>query len=88
MTTTHTHTKGPWTIEAPSKGCAFPIIHGGIDSAEIAIIYGGGADTRLISAAPDMLDALELIHANAAESPEWIRAKIDSVIAKAKGGEA
>ncbi len=58
MTTTHTHTSGPWTIEAASKGCAFPIIHGGADYSEIAIVYSGDADKRLIAAAPEMLEAL------------------------------
>ena len=41
---------------------------------------------RLIAAAPDMLAALQLIHANAGESPEWIRSRIDAVIARATGG--
>ena len=42
---------------------------------------------RLIAAAPDMLAALQLIHANAGESPEWIRSRIDAVIARATGGQ-
>ena len=41
---------------------------------------------RLIAAAPDMLEALQLIHANAGESPEWIRSRIDAAIARATGG--
>jgi hypothetical protein len=40
---------------------------------------------RLISAAPEMLAALELIYSNAGESPEWIRARIGPVIEKAIG---
>lgn len=40
---------------------------------------------RLIVSAPEMLSALELIHANAGESPEWIRARIGPVIEKAIG---
>ena len=44
-------------------------------------------DARLIAAAPDMLHALELIYSNAAESPEWIRARIDPVFAKIKEGK-
>ena len=39
----------------------------------------------LIAAAPEMLAALRLIYANAGESPEWIRARIGSTIAKAEG---
>ena len=30
-------------------------------------------DARAIAALPNLLNALEIIHANAAESPEWIR---------------
>lgn len=86
MTTTHTHTSGPWTIEAPSKGCAFPIIHGGEEYAEIAIVYSGDFDKRLIAAAPEMLDALErLVHPMA--SDEDLQHAL-AIIAKAKGGEA
>ena len=40
---------------------------------------------RLISSAPDLLAALELIYSNAGESPEWIRARIGPVIEKAIG---
>jgi hypothetical protein len=43
------------------------------------------ANARLIAAAPDLLAALKLIYANAGESPEWIRARIGSVISKAEG---
>ena len=44
------------------------------------------ANARLISAAPELLEALELIHANAGESAEWIRSRIAPVIAKAMEG--
>jgi hypothetical protein len=44
------------------------------------------ANARLIAAAPDLLAALELIHSNAGESPEWIRERIAPAIAKTKGG--
>ena len=43
------------------------------------------AAARLISSAPDLLAALELIYSNAGESPEWIRSRIGPVIEKAKG---
>lgn len=46
------------------------------------------ANARLIAAAPELLAALELIYANAAESPEWIRARIEPAIAKANGDTA
>ena len=59
---------------------------------EIAAVRNQGGDTariaRELAAAPDMLATLQIIYANAAESPEWIRARIAPVIAKAtKGGE-
>jgi hypothetical protein len=39
----------------------------------------------LFAAAPELLAALQLVYSNAGESPEWIRARIGSVIAKAEG---
>ena len=44
------------------------------------------ANAHLIASAPEMLDALALIFANAGQSPEWIRARIAPVIEKAIGG--
>jgi hypothetical protein len=44
------------------------------------------ANAHLIASAPEMLEALALIYANAGESPEWIRARIAPVIEKAIGG--
>ena len=41
----------------------------------------------LIEAAPDLLAALQLVYANAGESPEWIRSRIAPVIARATGGQ-
>jgi len=46
------------------------------DAAEIVAI---------LNAAPELLAALQLVYANAGESPEWIRARIGSVISKAGG---
>ena len=43
------------------------------------------ANATLIAAAPEMLRILETIHANAAESPEWIRHRTSAAIAKATG---
>lgn len=40
---------------------------------------------RLADAGEDMLAALQLIYANAGESPEWIRERIAPAIAKAEG---
>jgi hypothetical protein len=44
------------------------------------------ANATLIASAPEMLEVLALIYANAGESPEWIRARIAPVIEKAIGG--
>jgi hypothetical protein len=44
------------------------------------------SNARLIASAPEMLEVLALIYANAGESPEWIRARIAPVIEKAIGG--
>ena len=43
------------------------------------------ADAVLFAAAPDLIHTLRIIHANAGESPEWIRNRIDAVIDKAEG---
>lgn len=45
-------------------------------------------NARLIAAAPDLIEALEKIDANAAESADWIRRVAREAIAKAKGGAA
>ena len=45
------------------------------------------ANARIIAAAPDLLAALQLVYANAGESPEWIRSRIAPVIARATGGQ-
>jgi hypothetical protein len=45
------------------------------------------ANATLIASAPEMLEVLALIYANAGESPEWIRARIAPVIEKAIGGK-
>lgn len=47
----------------------------------------GKPNAILIESAPEMLEALALIYANAGESPEWIRARIAPVIEKAIGGK-
>ena len=78
------HTPGPWFTETLS-----PIGHCAIVDADGFTIADpspmGQDNARLIAAAPDMLEALQLIYANAGESPEWIRSRIDAVIARATG---
>jgi hypothetical protein len=83
---THTHTNSPWHL---GNRAGNPAIYGK-DGTEIAEILQGltpewRENARLIAAAPEMLAALQLIYANAGESPEWIRARIGSTIAKAEG---
>ena len=80
------HTPGPWFTETLS-----PIGHCAIVDADGFTIADpspmGQDNARLIAAAPDMLAALQLIYANAGESPEWIRSRIDAVIARATGSQ-
>lgn len=45
------------------------------------------ANVRLIASAPAMLEALELIHANAGESAEWIRSRIEPALKAALNGK-
>lgn len=69
-------TTGPWSIN--DSQILGPDL--GDEQALIGTLYGtafdgceGYANARAIAALPDLLNALETIHANAAESPEWIR---------------
>ena len=87
------HTTGPWTIEV-DHSCDEPeFIRAQFDGEmfDIATLSNESGNVRfnarLIAAAPDMLAALQLIYANAGESPEWIRSRIDAVIARATGGQ-
>ena len=84
------HTPGPWAVEIPfqEKGLYVtaanprktnPLI------CRLSPLEEQEANARLIAAAPKMLEVLESIHANAAESPEWIRARIESVLLAARG---
>ena len=80
---THTHIgqgdKILAQVQHQSKDSGWPHVH---DVEEM------WANARLIAAAPELLSALRVIHANAGESPEWIRTRIDAVIAKAEGRES
>ena len=70
-------TPGPWHLgkRAGAKRAIY-----GDKGAEIAMPFDffmeddeALANARAIAAVPALLKALETIHANAAESPEWIR---------------
>ena len=75
-------TPGPWNADISTlKQYTSPRVLKGL--REVAIIPTNGsnslprreaeANARAIAAVPALLEALEIIHANAAESPEWIR---------------
>lgn len=90
------HTPTPWRFNEHPTYADFTIWG---DNGLVAVVteLGDGltyeqdcANARLIvravNAHADLVAALELIHANAGESPEWIRARIGPALAKAKGG--
>ena len=83
---THTHTASPWHL---GKRAGNPAIYGkdGTEIAEILHVLTPEwrENARLIALSPELLAALQLVYANAGESPEWIRARIGSVISKAEG---
>jgi hypothetical protein len=85
---THTHTPGPFRITQntiPGQFGTETKVRSA-DNSVIAVLHvnveGNGP---LFAAAPELLAALQLVFANAGESPEWIRARIGSVISKAEG---
>lgn len=85
-TTDTTHTPGPWS-DTGHDGKDMIVIESQWGSIA-RVAYAGDyaqqvANSRLIAAAPDLLEALELIYANAGESAEWIRSRIAPAVAKA-----
>lgn len=84
------HTPGPWrqtgvNIRADDALICFATNHwANHETPESERL----ANARIISCAPEMLEALEMVYANAAESPQWIRARLEPIISKAKGVEA
>ena len=77
-----THTPGPYPLTVTKVDDFFVIVTN--QGNHFAKTFDPAA-ARLISSAPDLLAALELIYSNAGESPEWIRSRIGPVIQKAKG---
>ena len=87
------HTPGPWLF-SPVNDCAVAIVED--DGTSIFDVTVGlhttgqsalAANAALAAAAPDLLAALQLVYANAGESPEWIRSRIAPAIARATGGQ-
>jgi hypothetical protein len=78
-----THTPGPFPLKITQVDDFFVVITN--QGNHYAKTFDPAA-ALLIASAPELLAALELIHSNAGESPEWIRARIAPVIKKANGG--
>lgn len=82
------HTKGPWELYQVNK--TETRVYGKPMSRNVATITGSGADANLISAAPEMLEALQ-IAMECLDSPEFrhehpsVEHHIRHAIAKAKG---
>ena len=88
------HTTGPWTVDPKTLAVYAPDRHG--HAAAVRVAECGRtllpadeirANAALVAAAPDLLAALQLVYANAGESPEWIRSRIAPAIARATGGQ-
>lgn len=88
------HTPGPWRIEfgdsVYSQADYAALSQRGHTAHALCTIHAiptskgdTDANARLIAAAPDLLAALRKIHANAAESADWIRQITAEAIAKA-----
>ena len=88
------HTPGPWTAKTYSTETVRDAV--GIYAGTLQVVpdIAGrsieqcDANIRLIAAAPDLLQALLIIDANAAESVDWIRRVAREAIEKATGGAA
>ena len=96
------HTPGPWISHPSPRGHAIDIYDGrdGTPFEPLATVtlcekrqHGirltdeRQGNARLIATAPDLLATLRIIHANAAESVEWIRRHTAEAIARATGEE-
>lgn len=75
------HTPAPWHVGMKPG----PMIYGpsGEQVADLSARMVPDSETlgnlALITAAPEMLQLLRKIHTNAAESPEWIRERINNL---------
>lgn len=94
------HTPGPWIVTDEQIGCSVirgadaPIEHNGVNfnfRAYVATTWGGfnNADARLIAAAPELLEALQMI-SNGPHDAEAIADMLPAIraaIAKATGAD-
>ena len=85
-----THTQGPWTVSQPSATC----IDSPLGTIAALAFISNEADAHLIAAAPDLLAALEALHAchrafsgndNWTMLDDESRSLAENAIAKAKG---
>ena len=85
------HSTGPWTAMVTDTMGDTPalwdIVQRSSGGTVAEIQSHNPDDAALVAAAPDLLAALQLVHANAGESPEWIRSRIAPVIARATGDQ-
>ena len=85
------HSTGPWTAMVTDTMDGTPalwdIVQRSSGGTVAEIQSHNPDDAALAAAAPDLLAALQLVYANAGESPEWIRSRIAPVIARATGGQ-
>lgn len=89
-----THTKGPWTVgeyKANTGRVEIETVERGIDCPQFGYIIGwvlaadkNDANARLIAAAPDMLEALEIALEQGDFQPK-VKEIIVNTINKAKG---
>ena len=85
FTILNTHTQGPWEVSDESHGDYFVIRSEHRKAAICRLSYKLEADARLLSAAPDLLEALENIENDDGRIPETIWAMRNAAIAKARG---
>ena len=83
-------TPGPWNLEAgrniETPSGTFFLTYGREEGTSAPLFRGPtelDAIARAVAALPDLLAALERVHANAAESPEWIRRHTRAALIKA-----
>lgn len=86
MPVTYTFTPGPWRVDDAPNGHSYIRGEHRVEIARmgsenmLADDSSARANARLVAAAPGLLACLQLLHANAGESPEWIRARIEACL--------